>query len=212
MPISLRTTAAYNDKDLGVWQTQWCVDCPRWEESDGNPIWDQSCWTQYSRSNHVKAPPPLKSGVFSAWLLRLHDTYMDTLMSPSPLGTTTKGEIHPDGPSGNSSVMLGSRSWLSVLSTFSHDPKGILRSGWATGLTDSLIWSLSLCPFKRWTPVNKASHFSRIQLLSPPLSTLFTWKGPMGKRLRICAVSWPSSIQPLPLTTTTICSKNSESR
>ena len=112
-----------------------------------------------------------------------------TLTSPSALGTTTKGEIHPEGPSGTSYMMSSSRSSSSFLSTLSRSPNGILRTGWTIGFTDSSIWSLSSYPFKRPIPVNMALYFSRIQLSSPPLSTLFAWKGPMSKRLRTSAVS-----------------------
>ena len=134
------------------------------------------------------------SSLIRTWWRPICDEFsMHTLTSPSPLGTTLKGEIHPAAPSGSSSIMSSSKSLLSLWSTCLHNPNCILHTGWATGFMDSLIWSSSFYPFKRLTPVNKSLYFSRIQLCSPPLSVLFDWKGPMCKRLRIFAVHDPAT-------------------
>ena len=98
--------------------------------------------------------------------------------------------------------MSSFRSWSNFLSTVSRNPNDNLRTGWATGFTDSSIWILSWHPFKRTTPVNKALYFSPIKLSSPSLSTLFPWKGPMCKKLRLSAVSRLSSVRPSALTNT----------
>ena len=126
---------------------------------------------------------------------------MQTLTSPSPLGTTTKGKTHPDVPSGTSSIMSSSSSSSSFSSTFSRNPNGILRTCCATGFTASSRCSFSSYPFQRPTPENKLLYLSRISHSTHPLK-LFAWKGPMCKTPSFSAVPRPSSVRPLPVTTT----------
>ena len=114
------------------------------------------------------------------------------VMSPSLSGTTTKGEIQPNGPSSTSSMTSAYRSSSSFSSTFSRRPNSILRIGCATGLTYLFKWSLSSESLRRPIPVRKSGYPQQISFL---MCSLITLSGPTCNKRSVSTVSCPKRVR-----------------